>query len=653
MGIWTIPSVASPASGSPVTRRRAFEPRPSRGRAGLFLSAYPGVASGVYLAVGLVAAHGLGLTPVALLVAGIVFAAAALAYAEGMSMFPDTGGAAALVRHAFGELASFTTGWATCLGLVAAAALAALFAAQYLSVFWLPLGSGGGAAAGAVAALGLVAAAAILRLERSLHLGSLLGVLDLSVQGLLVLLGLAFVFRPEQVRASLEVGFAPSVGQLLLAFAVASVAYAGMESIGDLPLEARDPERDVRPATAALLASAPLFALMLALVTLIAMPVVRGAHGRGTTLLAEGPPHGYRDYPMLGIVDRVPLQVLATGLRYLVALLIVGTLVLLTSTALRRCAQVAGWLGEHNQLPPSAAVPHPELETPYRSLAAAAVAAIVLAVAQDVSGGLGLLAEIWAYGALAALTLVQVAVIWLRITEPGRYRPFAVPIGLPFDGHRLPLLAIAGALGTAIAWIAVLLFAGAARDVATAAMLAGLAGYAAYRRHLGLSLTERTQREAVAPVGPGIKVEFQTMLIPVNTAGGELPADVVEVAVQLAAERRASLVVLAFTEIPLGEEMDMEIDGLDADVERLAAAARAIGEPYGIRVHTTHLRTRDAAEAILAEAARLESQMILLRANWVEPKTRRRVAYDHVVRRVMADATQRVMIIRPEQAVRG
>jgi basic amino acid/polyamine antiporter, APA family len=653
VGIWTIPTAGSAASGSPVRRRHACGRGPSRGRTGLFVSAYPRVASGVYLAVGLVAAPGLGLTPLALLLAGIVFAAAALAYTEGVSMFPDAGGAAALARHAFGELASFVTGWATCLGLVAAAALAALFAAQYLSVFWSPLGSGGWAAAGAVAVLGMVAAAAILGVERSLRLGSLLGVLDLSVQVLLLLLGLVFVCRPEQVRASLEVGSAPSVGRLLLAFAVASVAYAGMESIGDLPVEARDPERDVRPATAALLASAPLGTLGLALVALMAMPVVPGAHAGATTLLVQGPPHGYRDYPMLGIVDRVPLPVLATGLRYLVALPVAVALVALASAALRRCGQVAGWLGEHHQLPPSAATRHPQLETPHRALAVAAAAAIVLAIAQDLRGGLGLVAEIWAYAALAALTLVQVAVIWLRLTDPGRYRPFAVPIGLPIYGRRLPPVAIAGALATATGWIAVFTFAGAARDVATASLLAGLAGYAAYRRHLGLSLTERTQREAVAAVGPGIEVEFQTMLIPVNTAGDELPADVVEVAVQLAAERRASLVVLAFTEIPLGEEMNMEIDGLDGSVERLAVAARAIGEPYGIRVHTTHLRTRDAAEAILAEAARRGSQVILLGANALESPPRRRLAYDHVVRRVLADATQRVMIIRPQQAVRA
>src|SRR5689334_13661967 len=107
MATWTIPAAKSAAPGSPVMRRRAVGPRPSRGRASLFVVAYPGVASGVYLALGLVAAHGVGLTPVALLIAGVVFAAAAFAYAEGMSMFPGAGGAAALTRYAFDELTSF------------------------------------------------------------------------------------------------------------------------------------------------------------------------------------------------------------------------------------------------------------------------------------------------------------------------------------------------------------------------------------------------------------------------------------------------------------------------------------------------------------------------------------------------------------------
>jgi hypothetical protein len=109
-------------------------------------------------------------------------------------------------------------------------------------------------------------------------------------------------------------------------------------------------------------------------------------------------------------------------------------------------------------------------------------------------------------------------------------------------------------------------------------------------------------------------------------------------------------VLLAFTEIPLGEEMDLEVDDLDDAVERLAAAGRAVGERYGIRVHTTHVRTRDPAESILAEADRRDSQVILIRAAGLQRADVRQVAYDHAVRRIVTEARQRVMIVRPEQA---
>src|SRR5436305_8218071 len=162
MSVWPIPISASAVRRSPVTRRRGLGGRPGCSRAGLFAWAYPGAGSGVFVAVGLVAAHGLELTPVALLVAGVALAAATLAYAEGMSMFPDAGGSAALARHAFDELASFLTGWAACLGLAAAAAVAALFSAHYLSVFWSPLAAGWWAAAAAAVVLCAVSVAAIL-----------------------------------------------------------------------------------------------------------------------------------------------------------------------------------------------------------------------------------------------------------------------------------------------------------------------------------------------------------------------------------------------------------------------------------------------------------------------------------------------------------
>jgi basic amino acid/polyamine antiporter, APA family len=607
------------------------------------------MGSTIYLALGLVAIHGLGLTPVALLAGGLIFAAVAVCYAEGVSMFPEAGGSAALARHAFDELTSFLTGWSMCLALVAMAALSAAFVPRYLSVFWAPLATSSWAVAGALVVIGLVALTSVRGVEQSASLAAFLGIVDLVGQLLLVLLGAAFIFRPERISQNVHLGAAPSLEQLILACAVAMVAYTGLDTIGEMAGDARDPDHDLPLATAGVLAAAVSACAAISLIALMAMPVTQAAPGRFTTLLAQGPPHGYVAYPALGIVSRVPLHVLSTGLRYFVGLLVAVILVVTTHAAVRSSSRLALWLTQHHQAPAAVAKLHPQYETPYVAIAVATAAAAALVVAQAFTGGLSLLAGTYVFGALPAFTSVQAAVVAMRWRDPGRYRPFEAPGNLPVDGHRIPVLAVFGGACTAAAWIAVVLLEPDARYLGFAWMLAGVAWYAAYRRHLGLSLTERTRREVLPHVGPGIEVEFQTMLIPVSTDRAQIPADVVEVAAQLAAERRASLVLLALTQIPLDEEMDMEIDGLERKVERLAASGRTIGERYGIRVHTTHLRTRDPAESILAEATRRDSQVILLRASGLHRTALRRVAYDQIVRRIVAEAKQRVMIIRPEQ----
>ncbi len=592
------------------------------------------MGSGIFIALGLVTAHGAGLAPLAMLVAGLLALAVAASYAEGVSLFPESGGSAALARHAFDELASFVTGWATSLALVATAALAALYAARYLSIFWDPLVSGGWSFAGGVAVLALAAGACALGLELSASLAVFAGILDLGLQVLLVVLGVAFAFRPGAIQEDVHLGTAPSLEQLVLACALATVAYVGIESIGDMAGEARDPDRDLGPASAGVLVSAITLSTAIGLVTVMA--------SAGSAVSQSG--------SVLGIASQVSPHVLSTGLRDIVGVLVAGLLAVVAHAALRRSSRQVRWQSQHRQLPTALAEIHPAREAPIAAIATCAAGTVLLLIMQEVAADKSLLAGTYAFGALIAFTSVHASVLALRWRDPGRYRPVAAPLNLALDGRRLPLVTVIGAVGTASAWFAVVLLEGDARALGFAWMLLGLAAYAAYRRRHGLSLGERTRPEVSTRRGPGVEVEYQTMLIPVNTAAGAIPADLLDVAAQLAADRRASLVVLAFTEIPLGEEMDMDIDDLDDAVERLAAAGRAVGDRYGIRVLTTHLRTRDPAESILAEANRRDSQLIVLRASGLQRADLRRVAYDHVIRRIVSEARQRVMILRPEQA---
>jgi len=81
--------------------------RRSVGVPGLFATAYGNVGSSIYYALGLVAVHALGLTPLVFLFAGGLFVLTAKTYAEGASMYPEAGGSSSFARHAFNDVVSF------------------------------------------------------------------------------------------------------------------------------------------------------------------------------------------------------------------------------------------------------------------------------------------------------------------------------------------------------------------------------------------------------------------------------------------------------------------------------------------------------------------------------------------------------------------
>jgi nucleotide-binding universal stress UspA family protein len=143
-----------------------------------------------------------------------------------------------------------------------------------------------------------------------------------------------------------------------------------------------------------------------------------------------------------------------------------------------------------------------------------------------------------------------------------------------------------------------------------------------------------------------ITTGFRSILIPVNTAQPELPCDMLDVAAYLATERRSSIVLLAFTEIPLWEEMDVELPGLDEHVEAMAKRARAIASRRGVGVHVTAPRTRQPADLILREAQRRKAQLIVLGATGRSRTSHQALAHDAVTRRISDQASVPTMFIQ-------
>src|ERR1700716_4604469 len=114
--------------------RRAKLPR-TLGAPALFAACYGNVGSSIYYALGVTAAFALGLTPLALILAGLIFVSTALNYAEGSAALPHAGGSSSFARRAFNDQIGFLVGWVQLLNYTATVSISAYFAISYLGVF--------------------------------------------------------------------------------------------------------------------------------------------------------------------------------------------------------------------------------------------------------------------------------------------------------------------------------------------------------------------------------------------------------------------------------------------------------------------------------------------------------------------------------------
>src|SRR5262249_29120504 len=212
----------------------------------------------------------------------------------GTAALPETGGAATFVRRAFNDLAGFVTGWVLFLDFLIVMALSATFVPHYIAG---AIGTPSLRESPWDAIIGclIIAAIAGVRLVRPprLHLGSLaVALLDLVVQGVLVVLGLAFLFSPTTLGHGL--GFAEGQGWDDLAFALplAMLAYTGLETIANLAEEAREPGRNLPRTLFSAIGLVVIVTVLIGAIGLSAYPV-----SNGQTALGEQ----WLELPLVGI----------------------------------------------------------------------------------------------------------------------------------------------------------------------------------------------------------------------------------------------------------------------------------------------------------------------------------------------------------------
>ncbi len=608
------------------------------GTPALFATAYGNVGSSIYYALGLVAGIALGLTPLVFVISGLIFAATAATYAEGTVRFPEAGGSSSFARHAFNELVSFGAAWAQMLNYIITIAISAFFVPHYLSIFWSPLRSNPWDIVGGAVVVVFLVLLNIVGIREAARLNIFLAVLDFGTQLLLVVVGFALIFDHHVVfNTNLHWGVAPTWGQFFLAIPIAMIAYTGIETVSNLAEEARDPPRDI-PRSITWVAGA-VFAIYftLPLIALSGLPVEKTAHGY-QTLLGVGPDQGgFKNDPVLGLVEHLGLhgQVLQASKIY-VGILAATILLIATNAGVIGASRITYAMASYRQLPEVFRRLHPKFKTPWLSLL---VFAGLLSIVVLLPGRTDFLGNMYAFGAMLSFTIAHVSVIALRLSTRDDPEAFKVRPSLRIRGVDWPLFAIFGGLGTGIAWIVVVIQKPGPRWAGLGWLAIGLIGYVVYRRRV---LHEPLTATLHAPmiIGPAIALEYRNILVPVKP--GRASEEAIDLACRLAADRGASIGALSVIVVPLDQPLDTRLEEEERMADEALDVAAAIAELYGVKFTERLVRARHAGRAIVDEAKRRQSEIIVMGA----PRGGRgRGVFSETVDFVLKHAPSRVMVV--------
>ncbi len=591
----------------PRRRRQSHGLERVLGAPALFATAYGNVGSSIYYALGLVAGIALGLTPLVFIISGLIFAATASTYAEGTVRYPEAGGSSSFARHAFNELVSFGAAWAQMLNYVITIAISVIFVPHYLSIFWGPLRTNPWDIVVGIVFTWLLVGLNILGVQEAAKLNIGLAVIDFTTQLLLVVIGVVLIFNPHVLWANVHFGVAPSWSAFLLAIPVGMIAYTGIETVSNLAEEARDPVRTI-PRSISWVAIA-VFAIYFTLpwVALSAMPVVKEG-GHYVTQLGQGPPQGFKNDPVLGLVENLGLHgAVLAGAKVYVGLLAATILFVATNAGVIGASRITYSMSSYRQLPEIFRRLHPKLKTPWLALIVFAGGGTTLFL---VSGQVDFLGRMYAFGAMLSFTIAHVSVIALRYRLRGQELEWRARPNLRFRGVDWPLFAIIGGLGTGTAWFVVIIQDAPTRYAGAAWLVAGFVFYPLYRRHLGIPLA-KTMRAPV-PVGAAIALEYRSILVPI--VAGAQSHEAVELAARLATERAGRIALLRVVVVPLELPLDADLSEQLAEADALLDEARSIAEPYGVRVTERVVRARNAGRAIVEEAEQRGAEIVVLGA---------------------------------------
>jgi len=361
---------------------------------GVFVLARNDAQSTFYLLIGFIALYAGEYTLLVALYAVALMASIALAYGEMGSHFPETGGSYLYVKYSLGPLVGYISAWLLALDQIIMVSYGTLDASIYLLSLLDRLGVEVAIPASLVALM-LSSALFVVTLSgirESARLAMAVAFFDIAVVFTLLLLanalgGLSFELPSFEWSG---VGYT----SLLMAFALASRGFTGIDSIGQLAGEARSPLIQIPRATILLVAAMGVVSLTL------------------TVLLMGRVPYEY-----IGAKPELALLLVAENTPFIGSIAVI--LVALNLILIMLTAALAGYvafsrlvymLAEEGHLPRVLASVHGKFRTPHVAL----LVVYIVSALFIIPGELKLIVEVYAIASLANYLLVSISLAVLE-----------------------------------------------------------------------------------------------------------------------------------------------------------------------------------------------------------------------------------------------
>src|SRR5439155_19059831 len=151
--------------------------------------------------------------------------------------------------------------------------------------------------------------------------------------------------------SNVHFGTAPTWSSFAIAIPAAMIAYTGIETVSNLAEETRDPLRAIPKAISWVAVAVFAIYFTLPWIALSAMPVVKEG-GKYVTKLGQSPPHGFKNDPVLGLVQNLGLHgVVLQSAKVYVGILAATILFIATNAGVIGASRITYSVASYRQLP--------------------------------------------------------------------------------------------------------------------------------------------------------------------------------------------------------------------------------------------------------------------------------------------------------------